>query len=206
MPGQGTKVAPLFMIGGGAILLWSGITGKQWSAVLKDLIQGKSPKNLPSLNVIAPTTTTSTGGALAGMGVYGYSPGIFPGNPPIGQISGKSNQGIAQSQLGRYGWGAGEMIPLIALWTRESGWNPLARNDSSGAFGIAQALGHGQGPATAAPNGTNEYGGYGLTPAEARAANEGNPEYQIIWGLNYIKQTYGTPSGAWAHETSAGWY
>ena len=91
------------------------------------------------------------------------------------------------------------------MWTRESGWNPLANNSSSGAFGIAQALGHGV-PGGAAPNGRNEYGGYGLTTAEARAANEGNPVYQIMWGLNYIRETYGSPSAAWAHETSAGWY
>lgn len=205
MPGQGTRVAPLFMLGGGAILLWSGVTGRQWSAILKDLIQGKNPAKEPGTNVIGPTITTGNA-ALAGMSAYGYSPGIFPGNPPIGQISGKSNQKIAQGLLSRYGWGAGEMLPLIGLWTMESGWNPLAKNPSSGAFGIAQALGHGQGAATAAPNGENNYGGYGLTAAQARAANEGNPVYQIIWGLNYIKQTYGTPSAAYAFDKAHGGY
>lgn len=193
MAGSQVKIAPLFMIGGGVIFLWSGLTGKSWSQVLKNLIQGKSPTGV--------TATQSITGSVA----YGYSPGIFPGNPPIGQVSGKGNQQIAQGYLGNYGWGAGEMLPLIALWTRESGWNPLARNPQSGAFGIAQALGHGV-PGAAAPNGTNEYGGYGLTVDQARQANEGNPVYQIIWGLNYIKQRYGSPSAAWAHEQSAGWY
>jgi hypothetical protein len=198
MPGQGIKVAPLFMIGGGAILLWSGVTGRKWSTVLKDLIQGKNPSGVSTTNVIGPTTTTTAAPA----GAYGYSAGIFPGNPPIGEISGKNNQAIAQGYLSHYGWGPSEMLPLIALWTDESGWNPLAKNPSSGAFGIAQAYGHGQ-PGGAAPNGENNYGGYGLTPAEARAANEGDPVYQIIWGLNYIKETYGSPSAALAEENRA---
>jgi hypothetical protein len=29
---------------------------------------------------------------------------------------------------------------------------------------------------------------------------------QIEWTLNYIKERYGTPVAAWAHEMSAGWY
>jgi len=199
MAGSQVRIAPLFMIGGGVVLLWSGLTGKSWSAVLKDVIQGKDPSKELANNAIQPS--------LAGTAAYGYSPGIFPGNPPLGQISGKSNQGIAQSMLPSYGWSPAEMIPLIALWTGESGWNPKARNSTSGAFGITQALGHGV-PGGAAPDGTNEYGGYGLTVAEARAANEGNPVYQIKWGLNYIKETYGSPSRAYAmwQSRSPHWY
>jgi hypothetical protein len=187
------------MVGGGVVFLWSGLTGKSWSAVLKDVIQGKNPKNLPKSQAI--TATPFTGNA------YGYSPGVFPGNPPIGSVSGKNNQQIAQSMFPHYGWGPGELIPLVALWTGESGWNPLARNSTSGAFGIAQALGHGV-PGGAASNGTNEYGGWGLTVAQARQANEGNPVYQIMWGLNYIHQTYGSPSRAYAawQSRSPHWY
>lgn len=184
------------MVGTGAVLLWSGLTGKSWSLVLKDIIQGKNPAGEPQKQ------------AITGQVAYGYSPGIFPGNPPIGAISGKSNQQIAQGLLGAYGWSPSEMIPLIALWTSESGWNPLARNSSSGAFGIAQALGHGT-PGAAAPNGTNEYGAqYGLTTAQARAANEGDPVQQIRWGMGYIHASYGTPSRAWAawQSRSPHWY
>lgn len=100
------------------------------------------------------------------------------------------------------------MGPLILLWNRESGWNSEARNPTSGAFGIAQALGHGQAD-TAASDGTNEYGAeYGLSAAEARAANSGDARWQIEWGLGYIKDTpgYGSPSAAWAHEQANGWY
>jgi hypothetical protein len=33
-----------------------------------------------------------------------------------------------------------------------------------------------------------------------------NPATQIRWGLGYIHDRYGTPCGAWAHETADGWY
>lgn len=195
------KVGPLFAVGGGVILLWSGFTNRKWSTVLKDVIKGEDPrKALQNANTITGTSASALGGS------GGYSASIFPGNTPIGQISGTSNQGIAKQLLSHYGWSLSEMIPLIALWTRESGWNSNARNSTSGAYGIAQALGHGQ-AGTAAPNGTNEYGAeYGLTQREAQLANAGSAEWQIVWGLGYIKAEYGSPSGAWAHEESAGWY
>ena len=33
-----------------------------------------------------------------------------------------------------------------------------------------------------------------------------DPTTQIKWGLTYIKDTYGTPCGAWGHEQADGWY
>ena len=35
---------------------------------------------------------------------------------------------------------------------------------------------------------------------------ETNYKTQINWGLNYIKQRYGTPSGAWAFWQEHNWY
>ena len=29
---------------------------------------------------------------------------------------------------------------------------------------------------------------------------------QIRWGLQYIKDTYGSPCAAWSHEEATGWY
>ena len=96
-------------------------------------------------------------------------------------------QKYALSQLVNYGWAATEIYPLIKLWNRESGWNPNAHNRSSGAHGIAQAL-----------------------PA-SKMASEGSDYYtngntQIRWGLGYIRNVYGSPSGAWNHFCSVGWY
>ncbi len=96
-------------------------------------------------------------------------------------------QRYALSLMEEYGWEKSEIEPLINLWNKESGWNPSAHNGSSGAHGIPQAL-----------------------PA-SKMASEGsdyytNGETQIRWGLNYIKNRYGSPSAAWGHFCSCHWY
>jgi hypothetical protein len=96
-------------------------------------------------------------------------------------------QAYARSRLGAFGWGAGEMGPLIALWNQESGWNRFARNPTSGAYGIPQALPPGKMGAAANP------------PLSSAAA-------QINWGLGYIRSVYGSPAAAEAHELAVHWY
>jgi hypothetical protein len=88
----------------------------------------------------------------------------------------------AASLFGRYGWGPGQLSPLISLWNKESGWNANAVNASSGAYGIPQALGQGH------------------------PYNLGDYQAQIAWGLGYISGRYGSPAGAWAHEEEFNWY
>ena len=88
--------------------------------------------------------------------------------------------------LNSYGWTEGDFSALINLWNRESGWNVSAAS-RSGAYGIPQAL------------------------PGSKMASEGadwatNGETQIRWGLKYIKSTYGSPSAAWQHFQSRGWY
>jgi hypothetical protein len=93
----------------------------------------------------------------------------------------------ARAMLARHGWSGSQFSCLDALWTKESGWDPRARNPGSGAFGIAQAL-----------------------PA-AKMASAGpdwrtNPVTQIAWGLRYIDDVYGSPCAAWAHSRAVNWY
>lgn len=78
--------------------------------------------------------------------------------------------------------GSAQFACLSPLWERESGWNAYAVNSSSGAYGIPQALGHGH------PYALGDY----------RA--------QIDWGLNYIRNRYGSPCGAWSFWQSHRWY
>ncbi|MEV4509871.1 lytic transglycosylase domain-containing protein [Dactylosporangium sp. NPDC049525] len=85
------------------------------------------------------------------------------------------------------GFGLDQMPCLEKLWNKESGWNPLAHNKSSGAHGIPQAV-PGDKMAAYGPNWYND------------AAT------QIKWGLNYIKGRYKTPCGAWSHSQNTGWY
>jgi hypothetical protein len=87
------------------------------------------------------------------------------------------------SQLTPASWSAWNYVAM-----RESGWNQFARNPSSGAYGIAQAL-----PPT-------KY------PFAGQAAGGSNPTAQITWMWNYMRGRYGGPLGAEAHEMAFNWY
>jgi hypothetical protein len=79
-------------------------------------------------------------------------------------------------------WGS-----LDQLWTHESHWDPTARNPSSGAHGIPQAL-------------------PGSKMASAGADWETNAATQIAWGLSYISARYGNPCQAWSFWQNNNWY
>jgi hypothetical protein len=129
--------------------------------------------------------------------------GAFGGGPGGGAPS--ANAALARHMFPAWGSGA-EWAAWNALAMQESGWSSTIQNASSGALGIAQALGHG----VAGGGGSlgNEYGGYGLTLAGARAANSGNAAAQIDWMANYIRTTpgYGDPIRAEQHELAYHWY
>jgi hypothetical protein len=95
-------------------------------------------------------------------------------------------QRYAHSIAGAYGW-ANQWGAINAVAMRESGWNMTARNPSSGAYGIAQFI-----------NGPGEYAQYG--------GNANTMQGQVLAFFNYIRQRYGSPSAAWAHEMNYGWY
>lgn len=109
------------------------------------------------------------------------SPGVGVTDDPAGA------QAYASGQLGGYGWGGGEYGCLVNLWNKESSWMTDATNPSSGAYGIAQAL---------PPSKYSTAGSDWLT----------NYRTQITWGLGYIRDRYGSPCGAWAHEVANNWY
>jgi hypothetical protein len=86
-----------------------------------------------------------------------------------------------------YQWSDAQFTCLDQLWTRESHWNYKARNKSSGAHGIAQAL-----PATKME----------VVGTDWRT----NPVTQITWGLKYIEERYTTPCKAWSKFKRSRWY
>jgi hypothetical protein len=69
----------------------------------------------------------------------------------------------------------------------ESGWNPSATNASSGAYGLVQAL-------------------PGSKMSSAGSDWKTNPATQIKWGLDYMKDRYGSPCGAWNFWQANSWY
>lgn len=87
----------------------------------------------------------------------------------------------------QFGWGDGQFQCLDQLWMKESGWRVDAYNAGSGATGIVQAL-PGSKMASAGPD----------WQTSART--------QILWGLGYIADRYGSPCSAWSHSQSMNWY
>jgi ribosomal protein L12E/L44/L45/RPP1/RPP2 len=130
----------------------------------------------------AERASRSASRSLSGPSSGGGAPPV-----PVDCASYSGNKQIGCSLLSSAGFDSGQMSCLEPLWTRESGWNERAGNQSSGAYGIPQAL----------PG--NKMASYG-------ADWETNPVTQIKWGLNYIKSRYGTPCGAWNAFQSKGWY
>ena len=171
------KATYLLMAGGGAILLWSGLKGHKWTTTLRSVLSGQP---VPHTQELAISTAP---GAYSGSGTpAGPTPNTGPGGTP------SKNQAIGKVLAARYGWSTGaQWAALVALWTRESGWDNKARNPTSGAYGIPQAL----------P--PSKMGLLANPPVSSATA-------QILWGLKYIKDRYGDPINAEAHEQSNGWY
>lgn len=97
------------------------------------------------------------------------------------------NKLTACKLLPSFGFGYSQMSPLVKLWQHESGWNHRAENGGSGAYGIPQAL-------------------PGSKMAKFGDDWKTNPATQIKWGLDYIKNRYDTPAGAWKHFQDNSWY
>lgn len=153
---------------------------------------------------VEPHLPQASGRAQHPIAVHSTTEQAFGGKPPP---TGKQVGGLkqyARRELVRFRW-SNQYTAFNDVVMAESGWNPHIKNPTSGAYGIAQALGHGNGSATQGTE-SNNYGGFGLTDKQAKAANSGNGYWQIVWMLNYIKQTYGTPDNAWAFHKSHGWY
>lgn len=108
---------------------------------------------------------------------------------PVGSANADTsgNRALGRELMIAYGFGEDQWSCLEALWTKESQWNHLAKNRSSGAYGIPQAL-------------------PGSKMASAGSDWATNPATQIQWGLGYIAGRYGTPCGAWGAFQSKGWY
>ena len=121
--------------------------------------------------------------AMANLGTGGVGTAAVSVPPPDPGTA----QSIAFNMMSSFGFDPNTQFSCLDnVWTRESGWRWDAAN-ASGAYGIPQAL-------------------PGSKMASAGSDWLTNPATQIKWGLGYIKNTYGTPCNAWAHEVSYGWY
>jgi hypothetical protein len=98
-----------------------------------------------------------------------------------------SVQAYALDYISKRDWGMDQFSCLVNLWNRESNWRHLAKNPSSGAYGIPQSL-------------------PGSKMATEAADWMTNPETQIRWGVKYIAARYKLPCNAWAHSEEHNWY
>ena len=92
---------------------------------------------------------------------------------------------IARALLPLYGYSSDQFSCLDSLYVSESDWRVDADNPTSSAYGIPQAL-------TQLHDLPADY----MTSAES----------QIRWGLEYIRDTYGSPCSAWSFKAGNGWY
>ena len=102
-------------------------------------------------------------------------------------LSSADPRDVARAMLADFGFTSAEFSCLDALYMSESGWDPTADNPISSAYGIPQAL----------TGGTHDD-----LPADYMT----NPVSQIRWGLQYIKNSYGTPCAAWEFKQANNWY
>lgn len=82
------------------------------------------------------------------------------------------------NHFGEHEWGA-----MQILIGKESGLNPYAINPTSGACGMFQAL-----------------------PCSKLPCELSDVACQVNWGMNYIKNRYGTPSNALDFHKRNNWY
>lgn len=106
------------------------------------------------------------------------APGI-PSNPA-------ENFKFAQQIAPQFGWNANDLNNWYRLGMQESGWKNTAQNPTSTAFGIGQFL-------------DSTWGGVGISKTN-------DPYQQVLAMARYIKNRYGTPTAAEAHELSSHWY
>lgn len=92
---------------------------------------------------------------------------------------GTKDQWLSASKIPQDQWGYAEW-----LVQRESGWNPNARNRSSGAYGLAQCLNK---------------------PSNSLCYSN-NPVDQLNWMHGYVMGRYGSWEKAVQHSKSRGWY
>lgn len=93
---------------------------------------------------------------------------------------------IAKAILYAKGYDFGDYDCLKSLWGRESGWRVHAENPS-GAYGIPQAL-----PGSKMSNAGPDW--------------QDSAKTQILWGLAYVNDRYGSPCAANSYQLANGYY
>ena len=164
MPGKVNGFSVAYATAGG-IVLWSGIKGSSISDTVRSVLSGSTSPPVTETITTAVESPSSGGPAAAG-------------DMSAHSSTAAANQAIAKRMMASFGWSSPDQWnALVALWNGESGWNNMAQNPGSTAFGIAQFL--------------------DTTWATVGAKKTTDPTVQIFAGLTYIKARYGSPVAAY---------
>jgi hypothetical protein len=187
-------ILAVMMVFGGLYLLWFGVhywrsTVKWPSDPLKAVLAGTAaPKAQPAVPTSANIAVASSGQGMIPEGVSLSQYQTFAaGWHAAGTDTTLNNQALGQQMAAASGWTGSEWQALHQLWDRISGWQTTAQNTATGGYGIPGAK-------------------PGSAMAAAGADWATNPATQIVWGIGYIRSTYGTPSAAYAHYIAKGSY
>ncbi|BBC36822.1 uncharacterized protein SGFS_081160 [Streptomyces graminofaciens] len=121
---------------------------------------------------------------LTGAAVAATAAGALLAAAPAQAASEASQaQAIAKKMIGD----SAQYTCFSNIVDHESDWNINATNASSGAYGLVQAL-------------------PGSKMASAGSDWKTNAATQIKWGVDYMKDRYGSPCGAWNFWQANNWY
>lgn len=116
------KASYLAIAGTGIILLWSGIRGKSWTTILRDVLTGKDPSK-------APSSTPITGTPLSAFASYGMGGNTSTGGNAKVPVVGTSASQKAVISAIIVGLGApptAANVNSMAAWqAKEAPWNAL---------------------------------------------------------------------------------
>lgn len=121
--------------------------------------------------------------ALAGTAVAAAAAGAIFAAAPAQAAEASSAQATAKKMIGD----SAQYQCFSNIVDHESGWDVNATNASSGAYGLVQAL-----PASKMSSAGSDW--------------KTNAATQIEWGVDYMKDRYGSPCGAWNFWQANGWY
>lgn len=96
-------------------------------------------------------------------------------------------QSYIHQKIYEYGWTENDYYAIVQIINRESSFNPYSVNKKSKACGLFQAY-----PCSKMAKYGKDY--------------RTNYKVQVAWGMDYIKNRYGTPQKAWSFWQSHHWY
>ncbi|MDX3519713.1 MULTISPECIES: transglycosylase SLT domain-containing protein [Streptomyces] len=122
--------------------------------------------------------------ALAGVTLAAAATGaLFAAAPAQAASEASQAQAVAKKMIGN----SAQYACFSHIVDHESDWNIHATNASSGAYGLVQAL-------------------PGSKMSSAGSDWKNNAATQIKWGVDYMKDRYGSPCGAWNFWQANNWY